>query len=128
MTTTPTESASPVEAPAIDNLRTAEIDAIVDTAAEAARAFRKLDQQQVDAIVEAMVRAGVRAAGELAGVAIEETGFGVFEDKVVKNYVATEFLHDYRAARNRWASSTRTSSTTSSMWPNRSGWCSALPR
>ncbi|GJO01729.1 aldehyde-alcohol dehydrogenase [Mycobacterium marinum] len=95
MTTTPTESASPVEAPAIDNLRTAEIDAIVDTAAEAARAFRKLDQQQVDAIVEAMVRAGVRAAGELAGVAIEETGFGVFEDKVVKNYVATEFLHDY---------------------------------
>ncbi|AGC63853.1 aldehyde dehydrogenase [Mycobacterium liflandii 128FXT] len=95
MTTTPTESASPVEAPAIDNLRTAEIDAIVDAAAEAARAFRKLDQQQVDAIVEAMVRAGVRAAGELAGVAIEETGFGVFEDKVVKNYVATEFLHDY---------------------------------
>ena len=28
-------------------------------------------------------------------MAIEETGFGVFEDKVVKNYVATEFLHDY---------------------------------
>lgn len=26
---------------------------------------------------------------------LEETGFGVFEDKVVKNYVATEFLHDY---------------------------------
>ena len=42
-----------------------------------------------------MVRAGVRAAGELAALAIEETGFGVFEDKVVKNYVATEFLSDY---------------------------------
>ena len=26
---------------------------------------------------------------------MEETGFGVFEDKVVKNYVATEFLYDY---------------------------------
>ena len=39
-----------------------------------------------------MVRAGVRAATELAALAIEETGFGVFEDKVVKNYVATEFL------------------------------------
>lgn len=75
--------------------RTAEVDAVVDAAADAARAFRKLGQEQVDAIVEAMVRAGLRAAAELAAVAIEETGFGVFEDKVVKDYVATEFLHDY---------------------------------
>ncbi|BCI90116.1 hypothetical protein NIIDMKKI_53220 [Mycobacterium kansasii] len=95
MTTTHTEKAAPVDAPAVDEHRRREVDAIVATAAQAARAFRTLDQQQVDAIVEAMVRAGVRAAGELAGVAIEETGFGVFEDKVVKNYVATEFLHDY---------------------------------
>ncbi|WP_137145608.1 bifunctional acetaldehyde-CoA/alcohol dehydrogenase [Mycolicibacterium sp. CR10] len=78
-----------------DEQRTAEVDAIVEVAAEAAREFRKLDQEQVDVIVEAMVRAGLRAAAELASVAIEETGFGVFEDKVVKNYVATEFLHDY---------------------------------
>ena len=68
------------------------VDALVDRAAAAARAFRALDQEQVDRIVEAMVRAGVRAAAELARLAIEETGFGVFEDKVVKNYVATEFL------------------------------------
>lgn len=79
----------------VDSPRTAEIDAVVATAAAAAAEFRTLDQTQVDRIVEAMVRAGVRAAAELAGVAIEETGFGVFEDKVVKNYVATEFLHDY---------------------------------
>lgn len=78
-----------------DEVRRAEIDAIVNSAANAAREFRTLDQWQVDRIVEAMVRAGVRAAGELAGLAIEETGFGVFEDKVVKNYVATEFLHDH---------------------------------
>ncbi|GAY17394.1 bifunctional acetaldehyde-CoA/alcohol dehydrogenase [Mycobacterium sp. shizuoka-1] len=78
-----------------DDIRRNEIDAIVDSAASAAREFRELDQEQVDRIVEAMVRAGVRAAGELAAMAIEETGFGVFEDKVVKNYVATEFLHDH---------------------------------
>ena len=81
--------------PGPDPQRTAEVDAIVEVAADAAREFRKLDQEQVDAIVESMVRAGLRAAAELAAVAIEETGFGVFEDKVVKNYVATEFLHDY---------------------------------
>ena len=75
--------------------RTRDVDAIVEAAADAAREFRKLDQEQVDAIVEAMVRAGLRAAADLAAVAIEETGFGVFEDKVVKNFVATEFLHDY---------------------------------
>lgn len=95
MTTIHTEKPAPVEASALIDGRRREIDALVAEAAAAARAFRRLDQQQVDAIVEAMVRAGVRAAGELASVAIEETGFGVFEDKVVKNYVATEFLHDY---------------------------------
>ena len=42
-----------------------------------------------------MTVAGLRAAIELAELAMEETGFGVFEDKVVKNYVATEFLYDY---------------------------------
>lgn len=75
--------------------RLAEVDAVVDRAAAAARAFRELDQEQVDSIVEAMVRAGIRAASELARLATEETGFGVFEDKVVKNFVATEFLADY---------------------------------
>ncbi|MGN6301882.1 MAG: bifunctional acetaldehyde-CoA/alcohol dehydrogenase [Angustibacter sp.] len=71
------------------------IDQVVETASAAAQAFRALDQEQVDAIVEAMVRAGVREAIPLAQLAVDETGFGVFEDKVVKNFVATEFLHDY---------------------------------
>ena len=87
--------ARPPDAGEVRDDRMDQVDAMVDTAAAASRAFRELDQEQVDAIVEAMVRAGVRAAPELAALAIEETGFGVFEDKVVKNYVATEFLSDY---------------------------------
>ena len=71
------------------------LDAIVARAGEAAAAFRALDQEAVDRIVHAMVVAGVEHAVELAQLAMEETGFGVFEDKVVKNYVATEFLYDY---------------------------------
>jgi len=71
------------------------IDAVVGRARDAAAAFRELDQEQVDAVVRAMVVAGLEAAVDLAGLAVEETGFGVFEDKVVKNYVATEFLYDY---------------------------------
>ena len=75
--------------------RREQVDAMVAVATAAAQEFRTLDQEQVDRIVLAMVRAGVAAAPELARIALEETGFGVFEDKVVKNYVATEFLYDY---------------------------------
>jgi hypothetical protein len=32
---------------------------------------------------------------------MEDTGFGVFEDKVVKNSIATEFLHDAGDDRGR---------------------------
>jgi acetaldehyde dehydrogenase/alcohol dehydrogenase len=73
----------------------ARLDGFVDRARTAAEAFRGLDQEQVDRIVWAMVVAGLRNAVELAQLAMEETGFGVFEDKVVKNYIATEFLFDY---------------------------------
>ncbi len=80
---------------AADAERLEQVDAIVAAASRAADEFRALDQEAVDHIVLAMVQAGLRAAGELAGLAIEETGFGVYEDKVIKNYVATEFLWDY---------------------------------
>jgi acetaldehyde dehydrogenase / alcohol dehydrogenase len=71
------------------------MDAYVERAQAAAEAFRRLDQEQVDRIVWAMVVAGLEHAMDLAGLAMEETGFGVLEDKVVKNYIATEFLYDY---------------------------------
>jgi acetaldehyde dehydrogenase/alcohol dehydrogenase len=79
----------------ISSERAGELDEIVARAHVAAAAMRKLDQVAVDRIVWAMVVAGLEAAHDLAQLAVEETGFGVFEDKVVKNYVATEFLYDY---------------------------------
>ena len=88
------EARSP-ETPALAAGRRAEIDRIVARAASAAQAFRRLDQAATDRIVHAMVVAGLEHAIELAQLARDETGFGVLEDKVVKNYVATEFLYDY---------------------------------
>ena len=73
----------------------ARLDGYVERAHAAAEQFRSLDQEAVDRIVWAMVVAGLESAIELAQLAIEETGFGVLEDKVVKNYIATEFLFDY---------------------------------
>jgi acetaldehyde dehydrogenase/alcohol dehydrogenase len=76
-------------------LDTGRLDGFVDRARRAADAFRELDQEAVDRIVREMVVAGLENAFDLARLAMEETGFGVLEDKVVKNYVATEFLYDY---------------------------------
>ncbi len=79
----------------LDPARARELDECVARARTAADAFRRLDQAAVDRIVWAMVVAGLESSVELARVATEETGFGAFEDKVVKNLVATEFLYDY---------------------------------
>jgi acetaldehyde dehydrogenase / alcohol dehydrogenase len=74
---------------------TARLDAYVQRASDAADAMRALDQEAVDRIVWAMTVTGLEHAVELAELAMEETQFGVFEDKVLKNYIATEFLYDY---------------------------------
>ena len=82
-------------APELSRADRARLDDFVERAGAAASAFRELGQEDVDRIVHAMVVTGLEHAVELAELATRETGFGVFEDKVVKNYVATEFLNDY---------------------------------
>ena len=80
----------------VDGEQARRLDGFVERAQAAARRpFGAFDQEAVDRIVWAMVVAGLESAVELAELAMEETGFGVFEDKVVKNYIATEFLFDY---------------------------------
>ena len=79
----------------LDQEQVARLDGFVERAQAAAQELRRLDQQAVDRIVWAMVVAGLESAVELAELAMEETGFGVFEDKVIKNYIATEFLWDF---------------------------------
>ena len=76
----------------LDDVR---LDGYVERAQAAACTFRRLDQGAVDRIVRAMVIAGLEHVIELAELAIDETGFGVFEDKVIKNLMATETLYDY---------------------------------
>jgi acetaldehyde dehydrogenase/alcohol dehydrogenase len=64
----------------------ARLDGFVERAQRAADAFRALDQEAVDRIVWAMTVAGLEHAIELAELAVEQTHFGVLEDKVLKNY------------------------------------------
>ena len=72
------------------------IDGYVARARVAADAFRAIDDQATRRPDRLRARRrGPRARRRARPLAMEETGFGVFEDKVVKNYIATEFLSDY---------------------------------
>ncbi len=64
----------------------------------AQQAFDGATQEDVDAIVQAMARAGTAAAKELARLAVDETGYGVFEDKILKNLYNTTFVAESMAA------------------------------
>ncbi len=61
-------------------------------AEKALREYMLLDQEQVDKIVNAMALAGLDHHMELARMAVEETNRGVYEDKVIKNIFATEYI------------------------------------
>jgi acetaldehyde dehydrogenase (acetylating) len=56
------------------------------------QAFAGVDQEKVDSIVRAMSEAGTAGAKELARMAVDETGFGVYEDKILKNLYNTQFV------------------------------------
>ncbi|AZO95301.1 bifunctional acetaldehyde-CoA/alcohol dehydrogenase [Halocella sp. SP3-1] len=53
----------------------------------------RLDQDQIDYIVKEMAMAGLANHMKLAKLAVNETGKGVYEDKIVKNLFATEYIY-----------------------------------
>ena len=69
------------------------IDGYVAKAQKALNEFMALNQEQIDAIVKAMTLAGLDKHMELAKIAVEETGRGVYEDKITKNMFATEYVY-----------------------------------
>ena len=64
----------------------------------AQKVFASYTQEQVDAIFLAAATAADQARIPLAKLAVEETGMGVVEDKVIKNHYASEYI--YNAYRN----------------------------
>lgn len=69
----------------------AEARAMAREARAAFDAFDGATQAQADRIVEAMARAAESAAQELARLAVQETGYGVYEDKILKNLFNARF-------------------------------------
>lgn len=69
------------------------IDDLVARAKVASEKYLELNQEQVDNIVKAMAMAGLDNHMKLAKMAVEETKRGIYEDKIIKNMFATEYVY-----------------------------------
>ena len=69
------------------------INELIEKAKIASKEYMKLNQEQVDNIVKAMSMAGLENHMKLAKMAVEETGRGVYEDKITKNLFATDYIY-----------------------------------
>ena len=63
-------------------------------AKEAQLEYKHFSQHQVDKIVKAMAEAGYNASEKLAKMACDESGFGVVDDKIIKNQFSTKNVYE----------------------------------
>lgn len=68
---------------------------LIKAAKAAQKEFATFSQEKIDSIVEAISMEVRKHSVNLAKMANEETGFGRWEDKVIKNKFASEFTYDY---------------------------------
>lgn len=61
---------------------------------EAQREFAKFSQEEVDEIFRQAAMAANDARITLAKMAVEESGMGIVEDKVIKNHFAAEYIYN----------------------------------
>ena len=71
-----------------------ELNELIRKVRDAQEAFSTYSQEQVDKIFKAAAFAANDARLALAEQAVEETGMGVFEDKVLKNHYAAEYIYN----------------------------------
>ena len=67
---------------------------LIKAAKTAQKEYSTFTQEKVDKIIEAMSMEVRKHSEELAKMAHEETGFGKWEDKVIKNKFASEIVYD----------------------------------
>lgn len=73
---------------------------LIERVREAQKKYATYSQEQVDNIFRAAAMAADKARIPLAKEAVEETGMGIIEDKVIKNHFASEYIFNkYREAK-----------------------------
>lgn len=77
-----------------DLLSIQEVRILVKKAKNAQQILNGFNQKQLDCIVEAMANAALENSEKLAKMAVDDTGFGNWRDKVVKNYFASHTVYE----------------------------------
>lgn len=78
----------------------ARLDDLIRRVERAQQLYSSLTQEQVDVIFARSAFAAASARIPLAKLAVEETGMGIVEDKVIKNHFASEYIYNkYRDAK-----------------------------
>ena len=73
---------------------TRQLDEMIERVRAAQAVFARYDQKQVDAIFHHAAAAATAKRIALAKMAVEETGMGILEDKVIKNHFASEYVYN----------------------------------
>src|SRR5438477_8044413 len=68
---------------------------LVEAAHRAQAEVARFDQAKIDRICDAMAKAALRESPRVAALAVEETGYGIPEDKQVKNQFSAEIVWNY---------------------------------
>src|SRR5256712_9530159 len=68
---------------------------LVEGAHRAQAEVARFDQSKIDRICDAMAKAALRDSPRVAAMAVEETGYGIPEDKQVKNQFSAEIVWNY---------------------------------
>ncbi|TCL02429.1 bifunctional acetaldehyde-CoA/alcohol dehydrogenase [Sodalis ligni] len=72
----------------------AELNTLMEKVKKAQREYANFSQEQVDKIFRAAALAAADARIPLAKMAVEESGMGIVEDKVIKNHFASEYIYN----------------------------------
>ena len=72
-----------------------EVRDLIANAKKAQQVLATYSQEKVNALIEAIAAACAAQAEKLAKMAVEETGFGVWQDKVLKNLLGSTITYNY---------------------------------
>ena len=76
----------------VDNVEA--LNDLLDRVKKAQQEYENYTQEQVDAIFKAAATAADKMRIPLARMAVEDTGMGVLEDKIIKNHFASEYIYN----------------------------------
>ena len=76
----------------VDNVEA--LNALLDRVKKAQEEYSTFSQEDVDRIFKAAATAADKMRIPLARMAVEDTGMGVLEDKIIKNHFASEYIYN----------------------------------